>query len=110
MTTIEETIDLFEKKAKNEKERAFNDAVFWNKDTEYAQYCRELSSEYLQLAEWLKELKAHREAWNKLHEEITEYKNRGFFGVGVEDLETGKQTALDWVLGAMENLTPNGGI
>ena len=73
MITIEETIDLFEKKAKNEKERAFNDAVFWNKDTEYAQYCRELSSQYLQLAEWLKELQANRKAWEKCIKEIKEW-------------------------------------
>ena len=68
------------------------------------------SSEAHKMAiEALEELQAYKEVWNKLREEITEYKNRGFFGVGVEDLETGKQTALDWVLGAMENLTPKEG-
>lgn len=29
-----------------------------------------ISQEHRQLAEWLKELKAHREAWNKLQEEM----------------------------------------
>lgn len=85
MTTIEETIDLFEKKAENEKERAFNDAVFWNKDTEYAQYCRKLSSEYLQLAEWLKELQAHREAWGKAKRTVKAYLMLEGFGSAYQD-------------------------
>lgn len=68
--TIDQFIKELESKAELEKERAFYDAVKWNCITAYGAYCRKLESEYRQLAEWLKELKAHREAWNKLQEEM----------------------------------------
>lgn len=32
--------------------------------------CRECASEHRQLAEWLKELKAYRKAWDKVKEEL----------------------------------------
>ncbi len=32
--------------------------------------CRECADEHRQLAEWLKELKAHREAWKKIFDEM----------------------------------------
>ena len=35
--------------------------------------CRECAKEHIQLAEWIKELKAHREAWEKMQKEIEEY-------------------------------------
>lgn len=70
---IDEFIKELESKAELEKERAFYDAVKWNCITEYGAYCRKLESEYHQLAEWLKELKAHREAWEKCIKEIKEW-------------------------------------
>lgn len=68
--TIDEFIKELESKAELEKERAFYDAVKWNCITAYGAYCRKLESEYRQLAEWLKELKAHREAWEKVLDEM----------------------------------------
>lgn len=73
METIDEFIEALNNKAKLEKERAFYDAVKWNRITEYSVYCRKLELEYRQLAEWLKELKAHREAWEKCIKEIKEW-------------------------------------
>ena len=77
--TIDEFIKELESKAELEKERAFYDAVKWNRITEYGTYCRKLESEYRQLAEWLKELKAHREAWMKVITEIKEYQKDAFY-------------------------------
>lgn len=37
--------------------------------------CRECAKEHYQLAEWLKELKRHREAWNKLKDDVVAYHN-----------------------------------
>ena len=70
--TIDEFIKELESKAEVEKERAFYDAVKWNCITAYGAYCRKLESEYNQLAEWLKELKAHREAWDGMKEGLLE--------------------------------------
>ena len=71
--TIDEFIKELENKAELEKERAFYDAVKWNSITAYGAYCRKLESEYHQLAEWLKELKAHREAWMKVVSEVDQH-------------------------------------
>ena len=38
----------------------------------------------------------------ELKETIEDYKNIGFFGVGVKDLEKGKQVALEWVLAEID--------
>lgn len=38
-------------------------------------------------------------AFDKIRAEIEEYKSRNVFGIGIKDLETGKQVALDNVLG-----------
>lgn len=71
--TIDEFIIELESKAELEKERAFYDAVKWNCITAYGAYCRKLESEYRQLAEWLKELQAHREAWRKVKRTVKAY-------------------------------------
>lgn len=36
---------------------------------------RECAKEHYQLSEWLKELKAHREAWSKLKNDVVAYHN-----------------------------------
>ena len=38
--------------------------------------CRECAKEHYQLAEWLKELKAHREAWDGMKEGLLEMSRR----------------------------------
>lgn len=37
--------------------------------------CGECADNHRQLAEWLKELKRHREAWNKLKDDVVAYRN-----------------------------------
>lgn len=39
---------------------------------------------------------------NKIRAEIEEYKSRTVFGIGIKDLETGRQVALDNVLGIID--------
>ena len=39
---------------------------------------------------------------NKIIAEIEEYKSRTVFGIGIKDLETGRQVALDNVLGIID--------
>lgn len=48
--------------------RSHNEAI----RTTDAKRCEECAAEHRQLAEWLKELQAHREAWEKLRTEIQE--------------------------------------
>ena len=83
--TIDEFIKELESKAELEKERAFYDAVKWNCITAYGAYCRKLGSEYLQLAEWLKELKSHREAWGKAKRTVKAYLMLEGFGSEYQD-------------------------
>lgn len=83
METIDKFIEALNSKAKLEKERAFCDAVKWNRITEYGAYCRKLESEYRQLAEWLKDYKRlleqepcvikMREATQKEKDSVEEY-------------------------------------
>ena len=42
------------------------------------------------------------DALDKIRAEIEEYKSRTVFGIGIKDLETGKQVALDNVLGIID--------
>lgn len=82
---IDEFIKELESKAELEKERAFYDAVKWNCITTYGAYCRKLESEYRQLAEWLKELKAHRKAWEKAKRTVKAYLMLEEFGSEYQD-------------------------
>ena len=83
--TIDEFIKELESKAELEKERAFYDAVKWNCITAYGAYCRKLEAEYRQLAEWLKELKAHKEAWGKAKRTVKAYLMLEGLGSGYQD-------------------------
>jgi len=83
--TIDEFIKELESKAELEKERTFYDAVKWNCITAYGSYCKKLESEYRQLAEWLKELKAHREAWRKVKRTVKAYLMLEGFGNAYQD-------------------------
>lgn len=49
--------------------RSHNEAI----RTTDAKRCEECAAEHRQLVEWLKELKAHREAWEKCIKEIKEW-------------------------------------
>lgn len=44
-------------------------------DIEEIKECYKCSKEHEQLAEWLKELKAHREAWEEVSKELKEWQN-----------------------------------
>ena len=43
---------------------------------------------------------------DKIIDEICEYKSRKIFGLGVADLEEGKETALDYVLAIIDQCRP----
>ena len=43
---------------------------------------------------------------DKIVDTISEYKSRKVFGVGIADLEMGKQTALDYVLAIIDQCRP----
>ena len=47
--------------------------------------CRECAKEHYQLAEWLKELKAHREAWGKVKRTVKAYLMLEEFGSEYQD-------------------------
>lgn len=46
---------------------------------------KKLESEYRQLAEWLKELKSHREAWGKVKRTVKAYLMLEGFGSAYQD-------------------------
>lgn len=50
--------------------------------------CRECAKEHRQLAEWLKELKAHRSAWKKLKNDIVAYHNNYDYDTAMHFLNT----------------------
>ena len=68
--------------------------------------CETCAEEHRQLAEWLKELKRLREqepVLDKIRAEIEEYKSRQLtLAIGVDDLEKGKQIALEYILAVLD--------
>lgn len=74
--TLEDVIKHCEEVAKEKQEQADSNIQFERNGTkflydgeEYKKCCK-CAEEHRQLAEWLKELKQHREAWQKVREEI----------------------------------------
>ena len=65
--TIDEAIQHCEEVAIREKSAA-DGCRYWTDGMgeETAKKCEKCAKEHLQLAEWLKELKAYKETWNKL--------------------------------------------
>ena len=94
------------KHAEEVAEENEHDATIWKKtkQTKEVERCKKCAAEHRQLAEWLKELKVHREqkVFDKIRAEIEEYKSRVVFGIGIKDLETGKQIAIDYILGIID--------
>ena len=52
--------------------------------------------------EIIESAKTNRLVLDSVRAEIEEYKSRTVFGIGIKDLETGKQVALDSVLGIID--------
>ena len=67
----EEVAEGYEKKLKVYENIDEDRPLFTEEETE----CRLCAEEHRQLAEWLKELKAHREAWSKLKNDVVVYHN-----------------------------------
>ena len=69
--TLDEAIKHAEEVAED-KER--NAGWFYDKESaNYKKKCNECAAEHRQLAEWLKELQAHREAWMKVVSEVDQH-------------------------------------
>ena len=71
--TLDEAIIHAEKAAKRNEEYAKIYAHGDEFEQEDAFKCEKCAAEHRQLAEWLKELKAHREAWMKVVSEIDQH-------------------------------------
>lgn len=104
MATINEFIEALNSKAKLEKERAFYDAVRWNRITEYGAYCKKLESECRQLAELLKELQTHREAWAKVEAGIKDYIS--IYEYDFDEFQNGRALGAENVLDIIERYKP----
>ena len=97
--TLDEAIQhCIEVAEKNEKFR-FNDDRkngFFIKDVGWN--CEKCASEHRQLAEWLKDYKRLLGAVKNIKTEIEEYKYHQLnVGIGIKDLEIGKQTAIEYI-------------
>lgn len=78
--TIDEAIKHAEEVAKDKTNLA---SILW--DTKEKARLKESAFEHLQLAEWLKELQAHREAWGKAKRTVKAYLLLEEFGSAYQD-------------------------
>ena len=108
--TLDEAIKHAEEVAED-KER--NAGWFYDKESaNYKKKCNECAAEHRQLAEWLKELQAHREAWTVVVNAMKEcsYKIWHEFGEYVgEDREQIKIINLKTALDILEDYRPKEG-
>lgn len=72
--TLDEAIIHAEEVAK-EKEKNAKFYTISRPDGKHRESCKQCAEEHRQLAQWLKELKAHREAWSKLKNNVVAYHN-----------------------------------
>ena len=84
--TIDEAIQHCEEVAIREKSAA-DGCRYWTDGMgeETAKKCEKCAEEHQQLAEWLKELKAHRKAWEKAKRTVRAYLILEEFGRGYQD-------------------------
>lgn len=75
--TIDERIKLEEKAIKDMqfKEEALDGLPGYMVTKEDYEECKKSVNEHQELINWLEELKAHREAWNKLKDDVVAYRN-----------------------------------
>lgn len=83
--TLDEAIRHAEEVAQaceNQQERHYESNKLFdnNYDKEKMMQCESCANEHRQLAEWLRELKAVREAWTQLTETVTELRDNGGTG------------------------------
>ena len=80
--TLDEAIAHCEEVAEEKQKQADGNIQFVKDNIQYLydgkeyRECCECAKEHRQLAEWLKELKRHREAWQKVKEDISHRENR----------------------------------
>lgn len=65
----EEVAEKNERRAESVRNRPISSADFYHEE----ESCSKCATEHRQLATWLKELKAHRESWEKCIKEIKEW-------------------------------------
>lgn len=89
--TIDETIKYYENLAETNKNNIVPKEDYQNMPwiDESNEHYKKMSERYRQLAEWLKELKAYRNMWNKVLEEI----DKEFTEV-TDDIEHGRNRGL----------------
>ena len=85
--TIDERIKLEEKAIKDMqfKEEALDGLPGYMVTKEDYEECRKSANEHQQLVEWLKELQAHRESWEKAKRTVKAYLMLEEFGVEYQD-------------------------
>ena len=65
----EEVAEKNDRRAESVRNRPISSADFYHEE----ESCSKCAAEHRQLAEWLKELKAHREAWMKVVSEVDQH-------------------------------------
>lgn len=77
----EEVAEKNDRRAESVRNRPISSADFYHEE----ESCSKYATEHRQLAEWLKELKAHREAWGKAKRTVKAYLMLEGFGSAYQD-------------------------